>query len=149
MCPANSLSQEGVAPCTQCPNDGGFHRYIGQRGDECRKGLDEVGILDALFYQTHGEEWKLTDKEKNGWTKGSPACQRKGVVCNESGLVTQINLSSMGLKGPLPTELGHLSNLLSLNLAHNKLTGFLPSDLRFLPLTDLDIRDNRMDGRGK
>lgn len=142
-CPANSASKEGVAPCTPCPNDGGFNRYIGQHDTACREGLSEVEILDLFFEQTHGDEWL---KSSYIWEKGSPACQRRGVECNNRSQVTEISLPSLGLRGPLIPELMYLSMLEVIDLRHNHITGFLPSDLRFLPLKKLDIRGSRMQG---
>jgi len=142
-CPVNCASREGVAPCTPCPNDGGFHRYMGQHDSECRGGMSEVEILDLFFEQTHGDEWlDLTYL----WEKGSATCQRKGVECNAAGQVTKITLQSLGLRGPLILELGFLSKLQVLDLPNNQLTGFLPSDLRFVPLNHLDIRGSRVQG---
>ena len=142
-CPVNSASREGVAPCTPCPEDEGYHRYMGQHDNSCQKGLSEVEILDLFFQQTHGDEWI---DSAFFWEKRATACQRKGVECNAEGQVTKIILPSLGLRGPLPAEIGLLSDLRVLDLSHNQLTGFLPSDLRFAPLEHLDIRGSRMQG---
>jgi len=142
-CPANSASREGVAPCTPCPDDGGFHRYMGQHGMQCRGRPSEVETLDLLFEKTHGDEWL---DSTYFWKKGSPACQRKGVQCDARGQVTKIILPQMGLRGPLISELGFLSKLRVLQLPNNQLTGFVPSDLRFAPLRRLDLRGSRMQG---
>lgn len=143
-CPANSASREGVAPCTPCnPDDGGFHRYMGQHDNLCRGGMSQVDILDAFFEQTHGDEWL---DSTYFWEKGSPACKRKGIECNARNEVTQITLPSLGLRGPLISELGFLDKLQVLELSNNQLTGFLPSDLRFAPLRSLDLRGSRMQG---
>ena len=140
-CPANSKSREGVAPCTPCPDDGGYHKYMGQHDTECREQMSETEILDSFFDQTNGDKW--LDSSYN-WEVGSPVCERKGVECNDEGKVSKITLPSVGLRGPIIPELGHLSELSVLDLPSNQLTGFLPSDLRFTPLKRLDIRGNRM-----
>jgi len=142
-CPANSASREGVAPCTKCPDDNGFHRYMGQHDSECREPMTEVEILDSFFDQTHGDKWLDSSYT---WEKGSPACERKGVQCNDEGQVSKIILPSLGLRGPLIPELGYLSELAVLDLQDNHLTGFLPSDLRFASLEKIDIRGTRMRG---
>lgn len=142
-CPANSASKEGVAPCTPCPDDGGFHRYMGQHDTECREGMNEIQILDLFFEQTHGDEWL---DSSYFWEKGSPACERMGVQCNDEGKVSKIILPSLGLRGTLTPELGNLRNLEVLEIPHNDLTGFLPSDLKFAPLQSLHIHGNRMQG---
>ena len=142
-CPANTISREGVAPCTPCPDDGGFHRYIGQHNMLCKPAMSEEKILDLFFEQTHGEEW-LDSNYK--WAKGSPACQRLGIECNSEGQVTKIVLSSLGLRGPIIPELGNLRQLQVLDLAHNHLTGMIPSDLRFTPLEELSLHGNAIQG---
>lgn len=142
-CPANSASREGVYPCTPCPDDGGFHRYIGQHDSICREKMNEVEILDLFFESLHGDEWLNTSYI---WKKGVDACEREGVECNTEGQVTKIVLPSLGLRGPLIPQLGSLSELQVLNLSNNQLSGFLPSDLRFPPLTNLDVRGSRLQG---
>ncbi|KAL3800119.1 hypothetical protein HJC23_001040 [Cyclotella cryptica] len=142
-CPANTISTEGVAPCSPCPDDGGFNRYIGRHETECKSALDEVEILDLFFVRTRGEEWL---DEAYRWEKGSSACERKGIECNELGNIVNITLTSLGLRGSLPTELGALSALQVFNVSNNELTGFLPSDFRFSPITKFDIKGNRLSG---
>jgi hypothetical protein len=142
-CPANSASREGVYPCTPCPDDGGYHRYIGQHDSVCRERMSEVEILDLFYDSLNGDEWF---NASYFWTKGEPACEREGVECNAEGQVTKIVLPSLGLRGPITPQLGSLSELQVLNLSNNHLTGFLPSDLRFPPLTILDVRGSRLQG---
>ena len=58
----------------------------------------------------------------------------------------RISLTSNSLAGPIPAELGNLSNLTSLSLFANKLTGTIPSE--FVNLTALDyfyVYDNHLD----
>lgn len=143
-CPVNSASREGVAPCRRCPNDNGVHRYLGQHDNECRDdGLNQEEILDLFYNETHGDEW---NDATYAWEIGEPACERKGVQCNGNGAVTNITLPSLGLRGPIIPELSYLTRLRTLDLRHNELTGFLPSDLRFINLENLDIRGTRLSG---
>ena len=46
-----------------------------------------------------------------------------------------MNISDLGLTGPIPAELGSLTDLKELRLAHNNLTGAIPLEL--LSLTNL------------
>lgn len=142
-CPANSRSAEGVAPCSSCPDDGGFNRYVGRHETECKPPLNEIEILDLFFERLHGDEW--LDPSYH-WERGSATCQRNGIDCNQNGDVVNITLSSLGLRGSLPTELGSLASLQVFNVSHNELTGFLPSDFRFAPITSFDIRGNSISG---
>jgi len=145
VCPANSISLEGVAPCTRCEDDGSaFRRYLGQRDSECRPKMSEVEILDLFFDHMHGDEWL---DQGYFWEAGSPACQRPGVECSDSGKVTSIRLPSLGLRGPLIPELGFLGELHSLDLSNNFITGFVPSEFRFVDkLTDFNIKGNQLQG---
>lgn len=145
VCPANSISLEGVAPCIRCEEDGSvFRKYLGQRDSECRPKLSEVEILDLFFDHTHGEEWL---DQTYFWDAGSPACQRPGIECSDSGKVTSIRLPSLGLRGPLIPELGFLGELHSLDLSGNYLTGFVPSEFRFVEkLIDFNIKGNEFQG---
>ncbi|KAL7446517.1 hypothetical protein ACHAXM_010232 [Skeletonema potamos] len=145
VCPANSISLEGVSPCTRCEDDGSaFRKYLGQRDSECRPKLSEVEILDLFFDHMHGEEWL---DPAYFWEPGSPACKRPGVKCGDSGKVTSIRLPSLGLRGPLIPELGFLSELHSLDLSDNFITGFVPSEFRFVDkLIDFNIKGNELQG---
>lgn len=106
--------------------------------------MSEVQILDLFYEQLHGNEW-LDPSYR--WEKASPACQRRGVTCNEQGQVTEIALPSLGLRGRLRPEIGFLAELQVLDLRGNgQLKGFLPSDLRFAPLKVLDLRGSRLQG---
>mmetsp|Transcript_40145 Transcript_40145/g.84320 ORF Transcript_40145/g.84320 Transcript_40145/m.84320 type:complete len:362 (-) Transcript_40145:40-1125(-) len=142
-CPPNSASREGIAPCTPCPDDAGFHRYLGQHEPQCNLGMSEVQILDLFFQKTHGMDWLDVAYR---WEPGSSPCERKGIACNDEGQVMKIELPSLGLRGELPPELGSLSKLEVLDLPNNDLTGLLPSDLRFVPLKVLDISGSKLQG---
>jgi len=142
-CPANSKSNEGVAPCMLCPDDGGFNRYLGRHGNECKQPMNEVEILDLFFERFHGEDWL---DPSYAWERGSAVCQRKGVGCDQAGNAVNITLSGLGLRGSLPTELGVLTSLQVFNVSHNYITGFLPSDFRFANITHFDVSGNSLSG---
>ena len=61
--------------------------------------------------------------------------------------VSRVNLSSLGLTGSIPTELGSLTELTNLNLHTNRLTGSIPAELGSLSnLTHLYLYGNRLTG---
>ena len=69
-----------------------------------------------------------------------------GVTC-KYGLVAQVNLKGLHLKGFLPTSIGGLSGLGALNLGSNSLTGTIPSTLSKLTgLTELSLESNSFSG---
>ncbi len=139
-CPANSASKTGVYPCQNC-GDQGFDWYLGHVG-RCLY-LNEKVLLDHIYYNTNGPSWK----ESTGWTIDHvDKCAYSGIECNGSGHVVAINLTDHGLSGTIPQEFGMFKYLKSVDLSDNLLTGYLPSDFRFLPLEYLDVSGNKLEG---
>ncbi|KAF9662951.1 hypothetical protein SADUNF_Sadunf18G0107600 [Salix dunnii] len=79
-----------------------------------------------------------------GWSKtnSNDYCNWNGVKCDNSNNVISINLASEGLSGTLPSELSTLSQLQSLSLQGNKLSGPLPSFANLATLRELYIGSN-------
>ncbi|KAK4374801.1 hypothetical protein RND71_005478 [Anisodus tanguticus] len=74
-----------------------------------------------------------------GWS-GNNVCKWPGVLCDSSGRVDSISLIGKSLGGQLPQDINQLSNLQSLNLQKNRLSGPLP------PLSDLaSLQDVHLD----
>mgnify|MGYP000244624135 CR=1 FL=1 len=60
---------------------------------------------------------------------------------------TELDLSTSGLTGSIPPEIGNLTNLTFLNLGGNELTGSIPPEIGNLTnLTYLDLRVNQLTG---
>ncbi|KAK2983454.1 hypothetical protein RJ640_024450, partial [Escallonia rubra] len=60
----------------------------------------------------------------SGWSSSvTHACNWTGVICNRHGRVAALNLSNMGLLGPIPPNMGNLSFLVSLDLSNNNFSG--------------------------
>ncbi|KAF8658513.1 hypothetical protein HU200_058969 [Digitaria exilis] len=72
------------------------------------------------------------------WTAagGGDVCSFKGITCSDVGRVTAIDLAGEGLAGTLPSSLSNLTNLLSLQLHGNALSGAISS------LTHLSLEGN-------
>ncbi|PWA52170.1 serine/threonine/dual specificity protein kinase, catalytic domain-containing protein [Artemisia annua] len=89
-----------------------FGRKIANKGRQ---------TCDALMALMHA--WQDTPLN---WNDGSDPCIDNwvGIACANSR-VTSIILSSMGLSGGLPGDIGQLTELQILNLSYNKLTGSL------------------------
>lgn len=68
---------------------------------------------------------KALSPTPSGWS-GSSFCAWNGVKCS-ANRVTSINIASQSLGGMLPPDLNSLSQLTSLSLQNNKLSGALPS----------------------
>ena len=70
-----------------------------------------------------------------------------GITCNTCGEVSQIQLASYGITGSIPTKIGFLSSLVTLNLVSNKLTGSIPVQIAQLTkLTLMNLYGNSLGG---
>ena len=139
-CPTNSASMNGVYPCQECGSQG-HDWYLGHVG-KCLH-LNENVLLDKIYDETNGPMWR----ESTGWTLTNvDKCTYSGIECNIAGHVVAINLTDHGLSGTIPQEFGMFKYLESIDLSNNQLTGFLPSDFRFLPLQYLDVSGNKLEG---
>jgi len=144
-CPPQKFGSDGIWPCFGCPADS-VNPYLGQygevQGDACYQ-LDQADILRAFYIATSGDEWVGGN---NWFFPGFDVCDFTGVTCNKEGHVIRLELPQMGLVGTIEESIGFLEHLEVLDLSRNYLEGFLPSDLRFAPLSRLDISDNFIKG---
>ena len=107
-------------------------------------GMPDREVLTVLYESTGGSGWWrdrgwLTDDELSTWD---------GVQTDEAGRVVGIALGRNNLVGPIPHELGGLSNLEHLNLGANSLTGPIPAELGNLSsLEVLMLCDNPLTGQ--
>ena len=101
--------------------------------------------LVALYKQCNGVNWT----KQTNWLTG-PLSTWQGVTL-ANGRVTELDLGdpyiSVGLTGPLPSELSNLTEITSINLDNNKLTGNLPDSWSTLvKLQDLRLGVNQFIG---
>ena len=111
--------------------------------------------LVALYESTDGPNWI----DNTNWLTDAPLGEWYGVETDESGRVVELDLSGRwdretraetrhGLTGPIPPELGNLSNLQRLTLYWNRLSGPIPPELGQLDnLRSLSLSQNRLQGR--
>ncbi|KAF9664518.1 hypothetical protein SADUNF_Sadunf16G0027100 [Salix dunnii] len=80
------------------------------------------------------------------WSTKTSFCNWTGVSCSlRRQRVTELDLSSMGLVGTVPPQLGNLSFLQYLTLYNNSFHGYLPSEIGNLRrLQILDIGSNKL-----
>ncbi|CAB9497540.1 Receptor-like kinase [Seminavis robusta] len=79
------------------------------------------------------------------WLTGHE-CQWAGVFCDPDDNVEAIHLDDMLLNGTLPSEIVHFSQLTSLSLTNNHLTGLLPPLDGLKELEYLDVKQNQFTG---
>ena len=99
--------------------------------------------LVALYNTTDGENWT----NNSNWLTDEPLDEWYGVGTDESGRVTWLSLWDSQLNGPIPPELGYLTNLGTLDLSSNQLSGPIPSSLGNLAnLMELSLGHNQLTG---
>ena len=110
--------------------------------------------LVALYEATDGPNWVSNEN----WLTDAPLGEWYGVGTDGSGRVLTLDLGGQwdserrewiphGLQGPIPAELGNLSNLESLSFYGNALTGPIPTELGSLTtLRYLVLGENELTG---
>ena len=102
---------------------------------------DERAALMALFESTDGPNWRTrwsqySDRGAWSWDSYEPVGLWHGITTNRTGHVTHIILHDVGgFRGPIPPELGQLTNLQTLNLNNTHLSGPIPPELDTLTPT--------------
>ena len=86
--------------------------------------LDKAALV-ALYDATGGHSWRIA----TNWLSDRPLGEWHGVTTDDNDRVTKVDLRGNELTGPIPPELGNLSNLQSLQLGGNHLTGPIPREL--------------------
>ncbi len=102
----------------------------------------ECEALVALYNNTNGPQWV----DNSGWLSTNIPCSWAGIDCAD-GHVSRISLFYNQLSGPLPPELGNLSQLRVVELWVNQLGGPIPAELGTLSeLVSLDLSVNVLTG---
>ena len=100
-------------------------------------------VLAILYDETSGGSWT----DNTNWLTDRPLDEWYGVDTDSGGRVKGISLTTNRLSGPIPPELGDLSNLRHLYLDDNDLTGPIPPELGDLGnLRHLYLDDNDLSG---
>jgi len=105
--------------------------------------VTECEILAQIYTSTNGDKWINNE----GWLQTNNPCDWYGIECDQSDHVTRIFLDSNQLSGPIPPELGDLSELIWLQLNDNQLSGSIPPRLGQLTnVTWLRLETNQLSG---
>ena len=101
--------------------------------------------LEAFYAATGGPDW-----ENNGnWLTDAPLGEWHGVATDTSGRVVEVRLTSNGLSGRIPPEIGDLTNLDILVVTYNPGLGgsIVPPELgKLYNLTQLALTGNGLSG---
>ncbi|GMI79563.1 receptor like protein 43 [Hibiscus trionum] len=90
---------------------------------------DQTALLALKSHISHDPHNLLA----TNWSSSASVCNWIGVTCgSRHHRVTALNLSSMDLTGTIPSQLGDLSFLASLDIRHNSFHGSLPAELTSL-----------------
>ena len=144
--PLTDLSYAGTELCA--PGNDAFRTWLAQvashdgTGQEC-PALNDRDILVELYRATNGGGWRRSEN----WLTDAPLEEWYGVRTDVEGRVTHLELSKIGLRGVVPTEIGDLSRLRKLNLSSNWLESDIPPELGGMPaLEELDLSGNSLGG---
>ena len=107
----------------------------------------------GLDFSDTRESVKVFDARTWRWAPGQPFTREwtlRGVIPTQLGNLTALETLDLGdnkLTGAVPAGLGNLTALTSLDLSDNSLTGAVPTELGSLTaLTSLDLSDNSLSG---
>ena len=91
-------------------------------------GSSDLRALAALYRSLGGARWM----NRTGWLGDPDACEWAGVKCDGNGRVVGLQ-HLRGSRGSVPTQLGRLDALDSLDLSDNALLGWLPREMCAAP----------------
>ncbi len=102
----------------------------------------ECNALYALYESTDGNNWD----NKTNWLSTSHVSSWYGLKV-ENGHVVEIDFWDNGLLGPIPPELGNLTEMRILSIHNSGLSGVIPPELGNLAnLERLDLWENMLSG---
>jgi hypothetical protein len=110
----------------------------------------EILALDALYVSLAmdgtSNNWRDNENEAGTTTTTTSICDYTGIECKDNR-VSVLDLTTFGLTGIIPTEIGDLSKLERLGLGNNQLHGSLPTTLQTLTnLQHLEVFRNDLTG---
>ena len=99
--------------------------------------------LVALYDLTDGDNWE----SNSFWKSDQPIGQWYGVDTDRDGRATRILLPRNNLSGPIPTEIGNLTNLREIDFLSNNLSDIIPAEIGNLTnLEKLDLGNSDLSG---
>ena len=103
----------------------------------------ERAALEAYYHSTSGPDWT----NSTNWLTDAPVATWHGVITDEAGRVTALDLQQNQMTGSIPPEIGNLTHLRRLDFWDNRLTGPIPAEMGDLTnLYRLAFTGNRLTG---
>ncbi len=118
----SSLSAYETGLCAQIDTE--FQNWLDQLDaqlEDCDAERVERLALEEFFTATGGDSWTRRD----GWNTGESVAGWHG-VSSRGGRVRGLALEDNGLTGPVPPEIGNLTELEAMDLGGNRLAGEFP-----------------------
>ncbi|KAL6909767.1 hypothetical protein ACP4OV_001426 [Aristida adscensionis] len=104
--------------------------------------IDREAILGLKSVITNDPSGALSS-----WGNGSSPCTWTGVLCNQGGRVSKLDLGGLNLAGRISPHIGNLSALQSLYLQNNQLVGNIPNQIgKLSQLRTLNLSGNQITG---
>ncbi len=96
----------------------------------------DYAALEAFYISTNGSNWT----DNSNWLTGSNLDDWYGITTNIDGRVSSMIIQDNNLTGTLPSEIGDLSDLVTLDLYLSDIGGSIPSEIGNLTsLTFMDL----------
>ena len=120
-----------------------FVNLIGQTVTSTGSVETDRSALIALYNATDGANWN----DNHNWLSDKPLNQWHGVTTDTQGRVVELDLGDNDLSGPIPPEIGNLTDLTRLELRSNQLTGTIPESFSNLrKLKSIYLQNNQLVG---
>lgn len=128
----------GFRPCTTLEDSG--ERVVSVLGIAANGFLDLVGTIPPeIAFLSHVERFDLVDLQVGNLEEALP----RDILESFPPSLQEMKLHDCNLDGTIPSTLGLLTSLVSLDLSNNALTGSIPEEIGSLPhLTSFNVEDN-------
>jgi len=83
-------------------------------------------VLSVLYYALNGANWKAME----GWLTDGDECNWEDISCEDAttSVVTHYEPERNRLEGTIPSEIGELTGLVSLDFRNNNIEGTIPTE---------------------